>query len=106
MTLIGLLVGMTVAAILACVVIAALARTGVALQTHRQRTRAIDDAWMALDAIVRDMDAGSMWHVCTEARDCPAHAMLDDTPQRAVGTGGKAATARARHAGYRMAMLF
>lgn len=71
-TLIELLTGLAVAAIVATIALVSLAMAGVATARHAARIRSDDGAWMALAAIARDLDAASVWKGCNESIVCTA----------------------------------
>lgn len=70
--LIELVVASCVACIVAAMATVSLAAAGVTVHRHLVTSRTEDRAWLALAAIVRDLEAARSWQRCTEARDCPA----------------------------------
>lgn len=71
-TLIELLTGLAVAAIVAAIALVSLTMAGMATARHAARIRSDDGAWMALAAIARDLDAASAWKGCIESIVCTA----------------------------------
>jgi hypothetical protein len=70
-SLVELTVGLCVASIIAALAAMSLAAAGIAVGRHLITSRSEDRAWLALAAIVRDLEAATQWGMCTEARDCP-----------------------------------
>lgn len=70
MTLVELLVGLAVAAIVAAVAMTGLSIMGLAILRQRAATRADDATWLAHAAIARDLCASTRWKGCVEARGC------------------------------------
>jgi len=69
-TLVELTVGLCVASLVALMATTSLAAAGIAWHRHLVASRYEDRAWLALAAIVSDLEAGREWRMCTEARDC------------------------------------
>lgn len=69
-TLVELMVGLCVASLVALMATTSLAAAGIALRQHLIASRHEDRAWLVLAAIVRDLEDGAEWRMCTEARDC------------------------------------
>lgn len=82
-----LMVGLCIASIVAVMATTSLAAAGVALQRHLGASRIEDRAWLALAAIVRDLEAASGWHMCTEARDCAKKKMARQYAMPALVAG-------------------
>lgn len=74
-SLVELTVGLCVASFVAAAATMSLGAAGIAMKQHLVKSRIEDRAWLALAAIVRDLDATTTWRMCTEARDCPQKAM-------------------------------
>ncbi|WP_429197257.1 PulJ/GspJ family protein [Luteibacter sp. W1I16] len=72
MTLVELLVGLAVAAIVAAVAMTGLSIMGLAVVRQRAATRMEDAVWLAHAAIARDLCASARWKGCVEARGCTA----------------------------------
>lgn len=70
-TLVEMTVGLCVASLVALMATTSLGAAGIAWQRHLVSRRYEDRAWLALAGIVRDLEAGREWRMCTEARDCP-----------------------------------
>jgi prepilin-type N-terminal cleavage/methylation domain-containing protein len=70
-SLVELTVGLCVASIIATLAAMSMAAAGVAVGRHLLASRSEDKAWLALAAIVRDLENAAAWAMCTEARDCP-----------------------------------
>jgi len=71
-TLIELLTGLAVAAIVAAIALVSLSMAGIAAARHAARIRSDDGAWMALAAIARDVDTARAWKGCDESIACTA----------------------------------
>src|ERR1700754_2245070 len=69
-TLVELTVGLCVASLVALMAATSLGAAGIAWHRHLASSRYEDRAWLALAAIVSDLETGSEWRMCTEARDC------------------------------------
>lgn len=80
MTLVELLVGLAVAAIVAAVAMTGLSVMGLAVLRQRTATRMEDAAWLAHAAIARDLCASSQWKGCIEARGCTTQTVHGGTP--------------------------
>ncbi|HVI54876.1 MAG TPA: hypothetical protein VM621_07475 [Luteibacter sp.] len=70
-TLVELAIGLCVASIVALMATTSLMTAGLVLRHHLTTRRTEDDAWLALAAIARDLEAAKTWGMCSEARDCP-----------------------------------
>lgn len=89
-SLVELSVGLCIASIVAVMATMSLAAAGIALQRHLIASRDEDRAWLALAAIVRDLQLADEWHMCTEARDCPKKAMAREYDMPALLAGNVA----------------
>ena len=76
--LVELTVGLCVASIIATLAAMSMAAAGVAVGRHLSVSHSEDKAWLALAAIVRDLENAATWAMCTEARDCPHKEMARD----------------------------
>lgn len=74
-SLVELTVGLCVASTIAALAAMSMAAAGIAVGRHVVTSRSEDKAWLALAAIVRDLEGATTWHMCTEARDCPQKKM-------------------------------
>jgi hypothetical protein len=74
-SLVELMVGVCVASTIAAMAAISLAAAGIAVGRHLITSRSEDRAWLALAAIVRDLEGATEWGMCTEARDCPQKKM-------------------------------
>lgn len=80
MSLIELLVGLAVAAIVAVIAIANLSMMGMVVVRQRTAARADDEMWMAHAAITRDLRSSTLWKGCIEARGCSVQRSHTGTP--------------------------
>jgi len=89
-SLVELMVGLAVAAIVAAAATVSLVAAGAAARRHLVISRDEDGARSALAAIVRDLEAATTWRMCTEARDCPQKAIAKayDVPVLLAGSIG------------------
>jgi len=74
-SLVELTVGLCVASITATLAAMSMAAAGIAVGRHLSASRSEDKAWLALAAIALDLENGTTWGMCTEARDCPGKDM-------------------------------
>lgn len=89
-SLVELMVGLAVAAIVAAAATVSLVAAGSAARRHLVTSRDEDRARLALAAMVRDLEAATAWRMCTEARDCPQKTMAReyDMPVLLAGSIG------------------
>lgn len=80
MTLVELLVGLAVAAIVAVVAMTGLSIMGLAIIRQRAAIRMNDMVWLAHAAIARDLCVSRRWKGCIEARGCTAQTVHGGTP--------------------------
>ncbi|WP_426284896.1 PulJ/GspJ family protein [Luteibacter sp. E-22] len=80
MTLVELLVGLAVAAIVAAVAMTGLSIMGLAIVRQRAATRMEDAVWLAHAAIARDLCVSTGWKGCVEARGCTTQTVHGGMP--------------------------
>jgi prepilin-type N-terminal cleavage/methylation domain-containing protein len=74
MSLVELLVGLAVAAMVAAIATTGLSMMGLSVVRHRAALRTDDALWLAQAAIARDMRASTHWKGCIAARGCSRQA--------------------------------
>jgi len=89
-SLVEMMVGLAVAAIVAAAATVSLAAAGSAVRRHLVTIRDEDRVRLALAAMVSDLEAATAWRMCTEARDCPQKTMAReyDMPVLLAGSIG------------------